>query len=94
MLLLNDYIQMYTNPKHWYELHEAEHIKEKINTELIINNGIGYIKNKLISIPIAKFAIFLGKNINLNKQYSAIVGIHPIYRLHTFKHDKCKCRVG
>ena len=73
MLLLNNYIRMYTNPKHWYEKREAEKMKQKINKYLIIKNNIGYMQNKLISIPVTKFAIYLNKDINLQKQINALL---------------------
>lgn len=82
MLLLDDYIRMYNNPRHWYEKHEAEQMKNKINKYLIINNEIGYIKNRLISIPIAKFAIYLGKDINLQKQIKALLEENYKYLLN------------
>ena len=73
MLLLNDYIEMYNNPQHWYEKKEADNIKFQLNNKLIIKNKIGYINDELISLPVAKFAIYLGKNIDLKKQYAAIL---------------------
>jgi len=64
---------MYINPQHWYEKQEAENMKQKIDKYLIIKNNVGYIHNRLLSIPITKFAIYLGKNINLQKQINALL---------------------
>lgn len=73
MLLLNDYIKMYVHPNHWYEKQEAEQMKNKIDKYLVIKNNVGYMNNKLLSIPITKFAIYLGKDINLQKQINALL---------------------
>lgn len=73
MLLLDNYIRMYNNPQHWYEKHESEQMKNKIDKYLIIKNNIGYINNKLLSIPVTKFAIYLGKDIDLQKQINALL---------------------
>ena len=73
MLLLNDYIKMYIYPNHWYEKREAEQMENKIDKYLIIKNNVGYMNNKLLSIPVTKFAIYLGKDIDLQNQIKALL---------------------
>lgn len=70
---LTNYIQMYKEPKHWYEKKEAEQMKQRFKQFLIIKDEKGYIHNRLISLPLTEFAVYLGYNINLEKQKIALI---------------------
>lgn len=73
MLQLDDYIRMYKCPIHWYETKEVNNIIEKFKHKLIIKEECGYIRNHLISMPLARFAHFLGYNINLDKHFQHLL---------------------